>query len=626
VKRITKIEIENYRAFFGHTPIELPKGENLLVYGENGSGKSSLFKALNNYLSSSRNTALTFAKNHYSPAPDGKIGITFQDFDNVTFEPVPGSDQTLAFGSAASTNSVQFIKDGDLIKGFLDYRSLLEVYYYKEPNPNLFELILFTLLGEHIPVGGNYRFREKWNQLQADLIGNSYTRNDWAHRSALAELPTYHNFLNETLNRVFVELNRLLTTYFPQLRIQLGFTLQDLTFTYGHKWQWKTTKDLRLQVRKDGQPVADYSDVLNEARLSAFALCMYLASLKTNPEAFDLKILFLDDVFVGLDTSNRIPILDILKSEFSEYQIFISTYDRHWYELARRKFEIETPNKWLSYEFYVGKGVVGVQEFDKPILVKGESYYEKAVQFLHHTSKPDYPAAANYFRKELEEIIKRYVPKYETVDSQSIQIPEHKLTGLVFATKNFLRKTNNIETHINGIAGLLRDLLHPLSHHQISSPIYKRELELLQTAIPLLKQQLTLLDHKVNFKCMLESNSRLRFTFRFSNVPMRTFYFEIKLEENLIKENVGAGLPSLSLSSCRTLKCTEVNNGTSTSFSPNKNDIRFHYNSLNHAYTTVYNHLVKQFGAFPVEANYLDAIEFLDANRIFQPIATIMPW
>lgn len=46
MRRITKISIDNYRAYIEPLDLELPAGENLLVYGENGSGKSSLFKAL----------------------------------------------------------------------------------------------------------------------------------------------------------------------------------------------------------------------------------------------------------------------------------------------------------------------------------------------------------------------------------------------------------------------------------------------------------------------------------------------------------------------------------------------------------------------------------------------------
>ena len=52
--RITEIKLNNYRAFYGEHTISLDKdGKNLMVYGENGSGKSSLFTALQNFFLSS---------------------------------------------------------------------------------------------------------------------------------------------------------------------------------------------------------------------------------------------------------------------------------------------------------------------------------------------------------------------------------------------------------------------------------------------------------------------------------------------------------------------------------------------------------------------------------------------
>lgn len=40
---ITKIEIDGFKAFPNKFSIDLPDGKNLLIYGENGSGKSSLY-------------------------------------------------------------------------------------------------------------------------------------------------------------------------------------------------------------------------------------------------------------------------------------------------------------------------------------------------------------------------------------------------------------------------------------------------------------------------------------------------------------------------------------------------------------------------------------------------------
>ena len=59
--RITKIEIKNFRAFPRTYQIALHKaGKNLLVYGENGSGKTSLYLALELFLESSEDTSIRF--------------------------------------------------------------------------------------------------------------------------------------------------------------------------------------------------------------------------------------------------------------------------------------------------------------------------------------------------------------------------------------------------------------------------------------------------------------------------------------------------------------------------------------------------------------------------------------
>ncbi len=60
--KITKIEIKNFRAFYGRPyQINLHRaGKNLLIYGENGSGKSSLYLALECFLESSEDDSYQF--------------------------------------------------------------------------------------------------------------------------------------------------------------------------------------------------------------------------------------------------------------------------------------------------------------------------------------------------------------------------------------------------------------------------------------------------------------------------------------------------------------------------------------------------------------------------------------
>jgi hypothetical protein len=99
---------------------------------------------------------------------------------------------------------------------------------------------------------------------------------------------------------------------------------------------------------------ANHQNFLNEARLSALALAIYFAGRlvstpTTTPDA--LKLLVLDDVLIGLDHSNRLPVLDVLANLFSDWQIVLLTHDRGWFDLARHRL---SECDWKCYEIYEG--------------------------------------------------------------------------------------------------------------------------------------------------------------------------------------------------------------------------------------------------------------------------------
>ncbi|MBS4043510.1 MAG: AAA family ATPase [Chitinophagaceae bacterium] len=632
MKRITSIQLENFRAFYkSYEPIVLPNGENLLLYGENGSGKSSLFKALKTYFQSSRNAAgFPFELNSYVTTPlpiQGNVQINFVDVNPVTRQIVAGSNQLLTFSNNVSNHNVQFVQDADLVKGFLDYRNLLSVYFHKEANPNLFNLIVLEILGAHIPAAGNYNFANKWQTLNENLIDNAYTRNDRSHQNALADLPTYQANLNQTLSSVFNELNRLLNTYYPDLRIQLGFILQPLTFIYGNgKWEWHTTADLRLQVVKDGNLIhGDYSEVLNEARLSAFAVCLYLASLRTNPSNFDLKLLFLDDVFIGIDASNRKPILEILRNEFNDYQIFITTYDKYWYELAQRHFNSFMPGKWSYDNLYVGTETDGAITFDKPILVQNDNEYSKAIYYLHHPHKPDYPAAANYFRKYAESILSNElnIPSHEIRNEDYSLIENYKLTNLVNSALHFVRKIRANDALLVILKNALHTLLHPLSHFNLTSPVYKVELIEIQKCLELLEPYLKSL--VPNYRLFIPHSKM--FKLRFIINATDTGYYEIFPKEAIYLLN-DAGTITLSEGECHCKTCYTLQGINEISrYNFNNTNPVAQYLSVANSYDVVYNHLHGQaaYSHIPRALNYSTEFELNDGTN-WQPLNTLMVW
>ena len=623
MKRITKLEISNFRAFFDRYTVELNKGENLLIYGENGSGKSSFYKSLSNFLSSSQDTAFPYIRHHNKDTEEGNVSFTFNDYDPTTNTITSAFGEVISFRTdAITTGTEQFLKTAELTKGFLDYRSLLAVYNHSEAQPNLFPLIVEILLKEFIPVGGTNPMGKRFVALKKGIKTARNTRT-WQYRNAIPAMAAYETLLRAVLKGVFLQLNAFLIKYF-KLNLRVWYSLTPLVATV---WWRDIPTELRLEIKLNGRLVAHQSDYLNEARLSALAICLYLAILKRNPQPIDYKVLFLDDVFIGLDLTNRLPILDIIKNEFADYQVFISTYDRHLYELAKRKFETETPDRWKSVELFVGKDSIKNEPVDRPILVVGETHLEKAIQFLHDRIKPDYPAAANYFRKALEQLIQDYIPEWETVDSENTQLPDYQLTQLILRTKRFLGNSGNSTEYIDKINSLLTSLLHPLSHHEITSPVYRGELVIIESSYLKLKRQLIDLDISNNFKCCLEGNKRLKMTFAIDAGVNHFSYYELILKEPLSMKRNGAAPPIISKVHCVADRCYG-NNGAVPyqTFNPDKKNPDFNYESLNNAYDRIHAYIIgTPIGAFPKAADYLTTVQYHDGT-IWQPLSNLIVW
>jgi len=96
-----------------------------------------------------------------------------------------------------------------------------------------------------------------------------------------------------------------------------------------HYTQAKPTADyksiernhVRVDIKYHGKVIDKPHKFLNEARLSAIAISIYLGMIKRHVQGLPCKILFLDDIFIGLDIGNRLPLLRILDDKFSQYQI-----------------------------------------------------------------------------------------------------------------------------------------------------------------------------------------------------------------------------------------------------------------------------------------------------------------
>ena len=74
--RIKRLTLTDFRAFPGPAPAHFDlDGKNLLVYGENGAGKSSVFHALSDFFSLKRSRNLRVYKNVFSGEPETSCAV-----------------------------------------------------------------------------------------------------------------------------------------------------------------------------------------------------------------------------------------------------------------------------------------------------------------------------------------------------------------------------------------------------------------------------------------------------------------------------------------------------------------------------------------------------------------------
>lgn len=216
---------------------------------------------------------------------------------------------------------------------------------------------------------------------------------------------------------------------------------------------------------------------LNEARLSAIAISIYLGMIKRHIQGIPCKILFLDDIFIGLDISNRLPLLEILEHEFPDYQIFITTYDKPWYEYA--KGFLERKKVWKTLEIYAQQTKEG---YEIPCIFDDQDLLKKAESHLRHS---DYKAAAVYTRSAFEKIIRKYCEETEKKLGFKSSLKKYSSEDFWHAVKPDLQPQT-----ISAIEQYRNLVLNTFSHYNTEKHEIRTELEAAIKVVGDLKDEL----------------------------------------------------------------------------------------------------------------------------------------
>ena len=576
--KIDKIQINNFRAFYGENIFQID-GKNCLIYGENGSGKSSFYMALKMFIESSvKDTSKNFnysIKDIINKYSEEKY---YEDYEEENDE-----DNTILLKNIFSLAS---FSQEDINRLAIEYNKLLNDIKILSLEEEDYPLINEELqednddsineeLEEELDLED---LTEKLKEIEKEFLDfintidskerhfievsfdkGVYTvgdrnNNDVNGEKELINCANIKPFLNykkltrfynsskvKVKNDLFPVFKEILKNYITSS----GKSLKDMNYNYDTLMDDILNDDFRnltnnilnifhsnLEIKEfdsnensrtrkprlyikatyNEKEILDFHLFLNEARLSALSLSIYFASiLKMYEIAGDkaLKILVLDDILVGLDMGNRLNLIKVLEEYFSDFQIFMLTYDKAWYETV-----IENTNKsnWKSFEMYIEKDLEN--GIDKPYVIEGSNYFKKAEYYF---LEKDYPACANYLRKEVERILKQVVDKGTRMEEYNYKklselLTEAKQNSSLSISKelkkmeqvvNHFKNTNRVNAHlydnvlnnikeknqvitmelmdlnktIENIQSITALILNPNSHDDTYRPLYKNEIE-----------------------------------------------------------------------------------------------------------------------------------------------------
>lgn len=413
--RIRSIEVSDFRAFPASCPGKFDlgaDGKNLLIFGENGSGKSSLYRALRGFFNVTPQSIMD-SRNVFTEPPQSSVTIQFT-----------GGAPKLNWNAGGHPTAE--VRDTARRSAFLTYTRLREMNTGLTPTiaPNLFRVAVEHLVADFeatITGGARRTIAELWTDLGVAVRHRVTTvSGQKVARGYRQSVEAAIDRLNEGMRLAIGALEAQAKLFLEKLLDSAG---TDGTELIGLTYSGPQFNDLDRETVPEGTLTASIrfrthrpeapQNFINEARQTAVAIAIFLAGRLCVPADAALKLLVLDDLLISLDSSHRYPILAAITEAFADWQIILLTHDRDWFEAAREKLK---GGKWKAVEIFESKGADGllmplIKLVDNDVV---EGWLKQAEKFVE---EDHLPAAANYARSACELVLQRYCKEY------SIPIP-----------------------------------------------------------------------------------------------------------------------------------------------------------------------------------------------------------
>lgn len=525
--KINEIVINGFKAFPSLQTIEL-EGKHLLMYGENGSGKSSVYYALHCIF------------NSYRKQDKGKKYFDISNPQNLVnrfFSPKDASDKPYVavnwfdggrnvFLSTVSEHGCDgFDRLSELETYFVNHQLLNGFFNFTNSNSiNLFPIFQREILPyKYIDEQGTY-LSLMYEQIEeeASKLGN---------KSSTKKINEMIDIFNRELEGFIGDINIAVSDIYKNHFKADGEQDLSIVLTYpeenpnpdvyfdGFRLKWdnrlirnqrgelERTKNksliepiIGIIIKENGNEILKPHVYFNEAKLTAIALSIRFALLKginladdsdsTPPEG---SFLALDDMLISLDMSNRAKVVDFLLKISDKYKIYLFTHDKMFFEYFKHKTK-NNQDAWVYKEIYM--------DDDKtPYIRNSEDYLGQAE---HYIKQHEYEIAGNFLRKEAEAFCKDFLPKKKQLTSDFSHL---ELNGLIINCKDYAAESGVFDISIfNELDEHRKFIFNPSSHDSYDVAKYGHEVKRCHQTLRKLR--------KIIIRPFLKLGSQVEFTLK----------------------------------------------------------------------------------------------------------------
>lgn len=536
---ISKITIDGFKAFPKEFELNLD-GKNLLMYGENGSGKSSIYYALHALLQSQckDKCSIYFSTIHpesivnkYTNKPNAKVEIKFEGSD-VTYS----ISQTGYKESVPQATSPLRDLNGKCI--FINHKFLFNVFSFRNSQYiDLFPVFIKDILPFTLTRDQSKYISELYDEAVAKIKRKGRgNRIDDTYKDLIKKFNEETEYLIKLINQNAVPTatdifnNNFRNIEDRKLKISLVYDNNRDIIPQPNKSYWLRLGYRHYPIEKAGiiehkrlstglevlQPsimlkIEELQDdnvtyvsiekpqtYFNEAKLTAIALSIKFALLNTVDPA-DGRFLALDDMLISLDMSNRAKVVDFLLKISDKYKIYLFTHDRAFFNYVCH--EIHQGGKT---EDWVYKRVSYNANNKEPIVLDEHSDYLSKAKHFYEIG--DYDTSAINIRKQLEQSVGELLPYELKVDATGRFVSLEKLwEKFVTFYSNNGKPLDPVMQNLFSDSKLL--ILNVAAHYQrLSNPIYKIELDKVFKLVDYVRSL-----EKISNKLVIEGGKRIVF-------------------------------------------------------------------------------------------------------------------